>query len=341
MKMCESARVRKVAILIPASPVEGFLSQIAAFSLALRRLNWLRWQPAVHVFLGGDIQPDVLREWRRHLRDVALVLVPPSVTDTETFFYGQIDSCIRWAPSDADVLIRMDADTLPVDDLEDVLDYVAYNHCVAGVIAHALFPTWAGLDSRHSWYRAARGLITHPIRFEHAYSMAGDYMAGQDPSTPFYLNDGVVFLARSIFSDFAECYLRLRPKLMDRLVNPYFAGQIALTLAVAETGLRTCALPMRYNFPNDELAGARYPEELRHVKVIHYLRNHHYMNRQRIFASEQEYARFLGAPLTGANAVFRQRVTELLGAEYPFAPGPQAGARSPSVPAGSPPEAAS
>ena len=270
--------MRQVAILIPASPVRGFLSQIAAFSLALRRLEWRRWHPVLHVFLGGEDEGDALREWRPHLRDVVSVLVPPSVADGEAFFYGQIDSCIRWAPSDADALVRMDADTLPVDGFEDVLDYIVENDCVAGVIAHARFPAWPGLDSRRAWFRAADGLIGVPLQFEHAYSLAGDYMPGEDPSTPFYVNDGVVFLPRSIFGDLADCYLKLRPRLMDRLPNPYFSGQVALALAIAEMGISSCALPMRYNFPNDDLAGSRFPEELRNVKIFHYLRNHQFVD---------------------------------------------------------------
>jgi hypothetical protein len=310
--------VRQVAILIPASPVSGFLSQIAAFSLALRRLEWRRWHPVLHLFLGGEDDGDVLREWRAHLRDVVTVLVPPSVAEGATFFYGQIDSCVRWAPSDADVLLRMDADTLPVDGFEDLLDYVVDNDCIAGVIAHARFPGWPSLDTRRAWFRAADGLINAPLRFEHAYSMAGDYMPGEDPSTPFYVNDGVVFLPRSIFGDLAECYLRLRPRLMDRLPNPYFSGQIALALAIAEIGISSCALPMRYNFPNDDFAGTRYPEELRNVKIFHYLRNHQFVDRYHIFASEQQYSGFLTAPLAGANAVLQRKVRELIGAEYPF-----------------------
>jgi hypothetical protein len=159
--------VRKVAILIPASPVRGFLSQIAAFSLALRRLEWRRWHSVLHVFLGGEDDGHALREWRLHIRDVVTVLVPPSVAEGEAFFYAQIDSCIRWAPSDADALVRMDADTLPVDGFEDVLDYVVDNDCVAGVISHARFPGWPGLDSRQAWSRAADGLIGASLRFEY------------------------------------------------------------------------------------------------------------------------------------------------------------------------------
>ena len=64
--------------------------------------------------------------------------------------------------------------------------------------------------------------------------------------------------------------------------------------------------------------GSGFPEELRNVKIFHYLRNHQFVDRYHIFASEQQYSGFLTAPLAGANAVFQRKVRELIGAEYPF-----------------------
>jgi hypothetical protein len=41
--------MKHVAILIPASPVPAFFSQIAAFSLALQNQRWSRWHPSLRV----------------------------------------------------------------------------------------------------------------------------------------------------------------------------------------------------------------------------------------------------------------------------------------------------
>jgi hypothetical protein len=139
-----------------------------------------------------------------------------------------------------------------------------------------------------------------------------------DRSTPFYVNDGMVLFARRAFQEMVHHYLRLRPKLMDRIRDPYFSGQIALALAIAEAGARTCALPMRYNFPNDELADARFPGELENVTIFHYLRTDRF-DRQQIFASAEGYREFLAMDLVGSNKIFQSRVAELIGREYPFA----------------------
>ena len=309
--------MKKVAILIPASPNPAFFSQIAASALALSRLNWRCWEPTVYAFLGGEPDFDALEAWRPYLRDTMVTFVPASLSDAHRFCYAQIDSLFRCAPIDADVLIRMDADTLVVRNFEDLLDFVVDTNSVAGVTAHFPFPTWPGVTPRQSWMGLSYLLTGRSIGFEHAYSLPPTDSSQDAWTTPFYMNDGVVVFAGSVFADVVAHYLRLRPNLMDRLPDPYFSGQIALALAIAQAGVRSCALPMRYNFPNDELAEARYPEELDDVCIFHYLRTHAF-DRHKIFASASAYHEFLELPLTGSNKVFQSCVATLIGSEYPF-----------------------
>src|SRR6266513_36201 len=126
----------KAAFLIPASPTRAFFAQVAAFSLALSRLGWHQWEPSLQVYMGGEVDTEALRDWLPHMRDVATVFVPAAVSDATPWYYAQIDALYRWAPREADVLVRMDADTLPVGNIEDLLDYVAETNCIAGVIGH-------------------------------------------------------------------------------------------------------------------------------------------------------------------------------------------------------------
>src|SRR4029453_631366 len=49
------ARTRKVTFLVPASATPGFLSQIAALQLALRRLPWTRWQADIVACIDGRL----------------------------------------------------------------------------------------------------------------------------------------------------------------------------------------------------------------------------------------------------------------------------------------------
>jgi 2-polyprenyl-3-methyl-5-hydroxy-6-metoxy-1,4-benzoquinol methylase len=309
--------MKKVAILIPASPNLAFFSQIAASALALSRLDWQRWEPTVYAFLGGEPDFAALEAWP-YLRDTMMTFVPASLSEAHRFYYAQIDSLFRCAPVDADVLVRMDADTLAVRNFEDLLDYVAETNSVAGVTAHFPFPTWPGVTPRQSWVGLAHLLTGGSIGFEHAYSLPPADAVRDEWATPFYVNDGVVLFAGSVFADVVRRYLRFRPDLMDRTPGPYFSGQIALALAIAQAGVQSCALPMRYNFPNDELAETRYPEELDNVCIFHYLRTHAF-DRHNIFSNATAYHEFLELSLTGSNKVFQSCVSNLIGSEYPFA----------------------
>lgn len=164
--------MKKVAILIPGSPNPAFFSQIAASMLALSSLDWRRWEePTVYVFLGGEPDFDALQAWRPYFRDAMMTCVPASLSDPRRFYYAQIDSLFRCAPADADVLIRMDADTLAVQNFEDLLDFVVDTNSVAGVTAHFPSPTWPGVTSRQSWLGLAYQLTGAEIEFGHAYSL--------------------------------------------------------------------------------------------------------------------------------------------------------------------------
>jgi len=309
----------KVCFLIPASPNPGFLSQIAAFDLALRRLAWQRWQPSILACFGEEIRlthRDAFAAWRSLMPNVTTAFAPPSTENT--YFYNQIDGLLRWAPRDADVLVRVDADTLPVGDLEGILDFVAENSAIAGTIAHYRFPAAEGVRNRDAWLAVSDGLTTAPLRFDYVYSLTDASISPDERVTPFYVNDGFVFIARGYFDRFAPLFLEIRPQLMNRLEVPYFAGQIALALAVSAIRLPAYALPLRYNFPNDIVAAARYPEELENVAVFHYLRTDE-LDRQKIFLSTDEYQRFLAAPLNRPNARFRDCVLSLFGTDFPFA----------------------
>jgi hypothetical protein len=315
--------MNKVAFVVPISPTEGFFSQVAALNLALGALDWRRWSPSLHILVGGDLDVRTFQRWQPYLREASTILVPPAQFAREGI-WAQSDGVFRWIPGDADVIVAVDSDILPVGDLEGVLDRVVDTTSVAAVIAHYAFPFWPGSQSREAWARVGEGLVRQSLRFEHSYSMAGTDADPDEQATPFYPNFGIVFFPSSIFQTFAGKYLYLRPKVAERLPDPYFSGQVALALALAEMGTSTWALPMRFNFPNDAAAAARYPDELDHVAVFHYLRTETF-DRARIFANAAEYDRLLHAPLEGVNRIFQQYVRKVLGPDYPFAAVPANG----------------
>ena len=73
---------------------------------------------------------------------------------------GQIDELYRAAPVDADVLVRADADVLPVANLEPLLDFVLERSAIAGVTGHYRFPAPLGIGNREAWDAVAEGSST-------------------------------------------------------------------------------------------------------------------------------------------------------------------------------------
>jgi hypothetical protein len=327
--------MRKVAFLIAASPTDAFYSQIAALCARMRSLSWTRWEPSVHVFVGGDRRDDCLRGWLPYLTNVNICWTSESRFARESD-WAQSDDAIRLAPRDADVLVALDADTFPITGFEPMLDRVHDTAAVAGVIAH--YPTLLAFEFdvtsntfsvrtgagirreslREAWSRLARGLTDVPLDFAHAHTLMGPERPPEHRLTPFYLNFGVVAFPRAAFDVVAPRYLTFRPQVMARMRDTDFSGQVALTLAMADAQVRTWALPLRYNFPNDPVAEAMYPGELEQVAIVHYLRTTD-LNRHRLFTTPEEYATFLGLQLSGANRVFREAVTQTFGTRYPFA----------------------
>ena len=213
--------------------------------------------------------------------------------------------------------MRADADTLPVANLEPLLDFVLERSAIAGVIAHHPFPTSPGTRTHEAWDTLAQELLDRPLRLEYSYSLATPGASQEELACPFYLNDGVVLFAREYFDRYAPLYLETRPRLTSRLADPYYAGQVALALSAARIPLPSIALPLRFNFPNDLVAAAQFPEELADAVVFHYLRTDEF-DRQQIFRWGETYSVFFSRPLNPANAGFRDSVRTLFGEEYPF-----------------------
>jgi hypothetical protein len=314
----------RVAFLIAASPNVAFYSQIAALSAGLRRLDWAKWVPSVHVFMGGDRTKDPVAEWHPFLRNVEISWTP-SWRYRRDGDWAQSDDVFRCAPRDADVLVALDADTYPVDTLESVIERVHAVGAVAGVLAH--YPTILPLadrttdgarpDLRGAWERLAYGLISAPLDFAFTHTLVESDWPAANRYTPFYLNFGMVAFSRDAFDRIAPLYLELRPRVMARMGDGDFSGQAALTLAIAEAQCRTWALPLRYNFPNDPLAESMYPAELSQIVLVHYLRTA-VIDRHRIFATPSEYRAFVSCPLGGANRVLQDAVIATFGRDYPF-----------------------
>jgi hypothetical protein len=306
-----------VAFLVVGSPNAGFYSQVAAINLAIKTLPWRRWRPEIFVAMGGPSGngEDSFERWRAHLREVSFSYVAETAWE-QANNWAQVETRLLSAPRNMDIYVTIDADTLPVAPLEDVLDEIHATQSIAGVMAH--FPP-PGLPDSQAWHDLATRIGAPRLEFLFDYSLMDKADPENRHRAPIYFNGGVVFFANSCFERFVKPYFTNIWQLIEALPEPSddFSGQIALPFTVEKTGLVANTLPMRYNYPNDDLAISLNPGELEEVIIFHYLRTHDF-DRRKIFADAVEYRNFLDMPLTGVNLAFQAAVRRLFGQTYPF-----------------------
>lgn len=128
--------------------------------------------------------------------------------------------------------------------------------------------------------------------------------------TPVYFNFGMV-VAPAEMMDKVGADIAGADKVVTEILNTFFRFQIALTLVIQKHQLPTRALPLRYNFPNDRGFDKKYPEELRDVRILHYLRCE-VVHREDDFASLDKVAALIARlDLQGSNEVLRCCVEDL------------------------------
>lgn len=306
----------KIEFLIPGSPNDAFFSQVAMFRLALDSLGGIYGRARLVLCLGGNDRTPVPAKWKPHLERVELLRTPDEHArrggNCGSFRYEVLDD-------GGDLSILCDADTLLLRAFDPgVLEGFVRQPAVRGVIAHYPPPLMDGSGHDYSghgqpwfWNLVADRTAGKRLDFDHCYSLMKERVP-----CPFYVNYGFVMATPGLLLRMRNDLLLLLPKIRALLDN-YFADQIGLAVACAATGVPTEALPMRYNFPNDPVAEAMYPEELSGALVIHYLRTERF-DRHRIFASESAFENFLDLPLVGSDRVFQRRVHEITGGNYPF-----------------------
>jgi hypothetical protein len=325
----------KLDFLIPASPNDGFFSQIAFFRLALDALGGMYRKARVVAVFGDETVSALPSKWVSHFRNIEVAWVPPEVFKRKG--YGaQGDHRYELFRPNADLVILCDADTVIMRSFTWTIARLVLTQSLAGVIAHyhawalplcVSGEDWATIsphDSARHWNIISKAVIGREIPLPHRYAL-------QDPTDaglcPFYINYGFFAGPPKIMSKFYARYREIRPKVVE-IIGQGFCGQVSVSLTVNDLGLRTTALPMRFNFPNIPIADALYPKDLNSIVTFHYLRDSQVVigrpfsesqfHRQTVFTSAEQMARFLDLSLVGSERSFQKFVLKLTGGRYPF-----------------------
>lgn len=303
----------KLDFLIPASPHDGFYSQIAFFRLALDQLGGIYKEARLVAVFGDDRPRPLPARWAPFFDRIDVEWADPKEFKRRGYFAQGLRRFEVFRP-DADLVILCDADTVLMRGLGWLIAEMVLRPALAGVIAHFHFPWENGTGNAASDWQCLAGIVLgREIALPYFYSLTE---AGEQQRCPFCINYGFFAGPASMLRTFYRCYLDMLPAVHAVLKN-YFAGQVALALAAEDLGLPMLALPMRYNFPNDPLADDRYHLEKHIIILFHYLRTAKF-DRQIIFTNPKDFDLFLSRRLTGSNHIFQEFVESLTGGRFPF-----------------------
>lgn len=301
----------RICFSIPGEVTDGFLSQIAMFDLALRALPTPFCDARVIAYLGCEDGVVIPARWQPHLRNVEIRLIRRAAS--EAHLIAQAPRRFTEVDDTLDYVILCDADTMLLGGIGDVLLPLAQGAPVAGVIAHLPPPgftndTWRGISTE---------LSNRPIELKYPYTLQPPDTGANAPRAPFYLNHGFVAFRADALRDFCPTYLDMRKSLASRMKLPIFAGQVGLSITLHALGWQGVALPMRYNFPNDDRAFDLHRSEIQDVRVLHYLRENNYL-RSEIFAKEEAFRRFVDIEPASFDRILFDALARLTGGDYPF-----------------------
>lgn len=256
---------------IPILPQPSFFSNVKLAAMSLAKLGGRYAEAPIVVSLGAHIAVDDLIEQNRWAESYPIVWRPAPAQDADRVFSAGLDRFVE--PPRGDVVIMIDADACLMAPIDDLLQRLVDNPgpMVAGLTAH-FSPFSPRGDENDACWRAVlenAGLTDVPLNQRYSESPADEH-----GGCPPYFNYGFVAMNRSAYCAMAPRIHEMTPKVASFLAgqpNVYFAGQIALTIAILSAGCDVLALGPEFNCPNsDEML--RFGLDVGDIRVMHYLR---------------------------------------------------------------------
>lgn len=302
-----------IEVRIPISPVDHYFNRVHFIAHSIRALGGPYAKTRIRVSVGSSDPPFDLHQalpWSTRLGiDWHWVDRAEYAAWAETSHPYIATMMERFRPPfGADTVLMLDADVAVMRPFPELLDLIDANPGVVGVMAHGSpFPA----DNWRTLFRHA-GLAEPEMAYE-ASGWGTMEVAPDRRYSPAYFNTGVVLAPGAVLERLYDPYMAALHTVRS-LFDTYFFEQIALTLALYQTGIPFHIVPPRYNYPNHPAFDAFHPEELREVCFLHFLRGD-IVPREASFATwkaMQTLAR--RKDLRGSNAALRQRLGDMLAA---------------------------
>ncbi|MBV9281386.1 MAG: hypothetical protein JOZ41_14995, partial [Chloroflexi bacterium] len=256
---------------MPISPTPRFFTMVHYLVASLRLNGALGDRVRVVVTVGADEEPYLIAAslpWSEHYA-IEWVWVERRLFQKHSFFATAIERFCH--PFASDVVMMLDADVLLTGALDELVSSVWEARRLAGMIALLSPFRFHVLPNDETWARIFASADLPPPDLRSDYTAWGSLE--HDPGyrrCPPYFNRGVLVAPASIMNKIGtSIYAGMTA--VERLLDSIYKCQIALTLAVERHGIPWMGLPMRFNCPNHlDLQRAR-PEEVRDLRILHYL----------------------------------------------------------------------
>lgn len=291
---------------VPVSPTPTFLNMAHYLTRSLRaRGGRYRDAPIVLTIGAERREPDlVLAHPWMGANDVEVRWVDEDLFTRESWF---ATACERFRYDfTADVVLALDADTLIVGPLDELVDEAYQRDALCGVVAHV--PPVSRREQWQAMYTAAGlGELRTPCRHT-----GWGYMF-QDESLrdcPPYFNLGVLAAPAAVMRTVGSAVYELLAT-VDSVLRTHFRIQMAVSLAVTRFGLPYRCLPFRWNFPNDPLLEALHAAELDDLRIIHLLRRHQLYKDELFSSLDNVEAMLARKDLRVINALAQSLLAEL------------------------------
>lgn len=292
------------------------MAAIAAFHQSLQRRHWIRWQPRLRVLVldgGGERLP--VMPPRAHAGSIPFDVMPVNQAEATLALFEPASAAI-------DVVACIEAPLLLTGDLEHVLNRVADEALVAGVVADRPFALLPGETAGEAWSRISNGVCERPP-LTHTCLLLDPALPLALRTTPFAPDPSVVFVAATALDSISRHYAALVPRLNERLPEPRTRHRVALALAIAQTRTFTWALPLRYNVRATVAIAAERRELLDSAVMVNLAE---WADAGDILQDPERYAAHLRTPRQGASAALREAIFRGLGPVHPCTDGSDAAA---------------
>ncbi|MFB3827551.1 MAG: hypothetical protein ACE15B_12330 [Bryobacteraceae bacterium] len=279
----------RLEIHVPISPTPNFLNRIHYLAASLKDAGGLARESSIVVTVGADQEPvdlSALLPWSRRYP------IRWRWVDRDTFrrftFYGTALDRFR-VDFSAPMVLMADADVIVTRDFGDLVESVQKTGAYSGVIAHISPWSEDHLSQRtaEEWWQAIfdrAGVGAVPFTCEHT-----SWNVLTPPEAPRfcppYFNFGVMLAPSECFASIGESIFRDMETVNSVLLTPYRC-QIALSVSLVRSGWPYRIMPLRYNFPNFPAIAEVNLEELRDIRIIHYINQDYFKKDQTLDSVE-------------------------------------------------------